>query len=105
MKHMSPSKEDKITVKVESFTHNKSLQLTLNWDADINDWVDAFKTILIHQTFSEDTVKELFEPWQEYDEDKRETEITDSFKKDQYQWLKDQNINKVSCGPVGKETW
>ena len=68
---MIPSKEDKITVKVESYKHNKSLQLTLNWDADINDWVDAFKTVLIHQTFCEDTIKELFESWHEYDEDKR----------------------------------
>ena len=101
MKHMVPRKEDKITVKVESYKHNKSLQLTLNWDADINDWVDAFKTILIHQTFGEDTVKELFEPWHEYDEDKRETEITDSFMKDQYQRLS----LKTSCGTVGKEVW
>ena len=94
MKHMVPSKEDKITVKVESYKHNKSLQLTLNWDADVDDWVDAFKTILIHQTFGEDTVKELFEPWHEYAEDKRETEITDSFMKDQYQRLS----LKTSCG-------
>ena len=106
MKHMVPNKEDKITVKVESYKHNKSLQLTLNWDADVDDWVDAFKTILIHQTFGEDTVKELFEPWHECCEGMEDkTEITDSFKKDQYQWLKDQNINKVSCGPVGKEVW
>lgn len=68
MKYRLPSKEDKITVKVESYIHNKSLQLTLNWDADINDWVDAFKTILIHQTFCEDTVKDLFENPLEEDE-------------------------------------
>lgn len=106
MKHMVPSKEDKITVKVESYKHNKSLQLTLNWDADVDDWVDAFKTILIHQTFGEDTVKELFEPWHECCEGMEdETEITDSFKKGQYQWLKDQNINKMSSGPIGKEFW
>ena len=41
--------------------HNNSLQLTMNWDADIDDWINAFKTILIHQTFCEDSVKELFE--------------------------------------------
>ena len=74
---MITSKEDKITVRVESYKHNKSLQLTLNWDADIEDWVDAFKTILIHQTFCEDTVKELFEDrWEEYErkamQDKKE---------------------------------
>jgi len=58
---MIPNKDTKITIKVESYIPNNSLQLTLNWDADINDWVNAFKTILIHQTFTEDTIKELFE--------------------------------------------
>lgn len=108
MKHMVPNKEDKITVKVESYLHNKSLQLTLNWDADVDDWVDAFKTILIHQTFSEDTVKELFEdPWDEYEKAVKEKEEIDyqSTFNTPPQWWKDQNINKVSCGPVGKEVW
>jgi hypothetical protein len=35
--------------------------LTLCPDADINDWIETFKTILIHQSFSETTIKELFE--------------------------------------------
>jgi hypothetical protein len=56
-----PSKESKTTIIVNGYKHNSSLQLTLNWDATIDDWVGAFKTILIHQTFPEDTVKELFE--------------------------------------------
>lgn len=56
-----PSKESKTTIIVNGYKHNRSLQLTLNWDAGIDDWVDAFKTILIHQTFAEDTVKELFQ--------------------------------------------
>ena len=58
---MLPNKDNKITIKIEGYRLNDSLQLTLNWDASINDWVNAFKTILIHQTFPEDTVKELFE--------------------------------------------
>ena len=58
---MLPNKDNKTTIKVEGYRLNDSLQLTLNWDADINDWIGAFKTILIHQTFDEDTVKELFE--------------------------------------------
>ena len=58
---MIPNKDKKTTIKIEGYRLNDSLQLTLNWDADINDWVNAFRTILIHQTFSEDTVKELFE--------------------------------------------
>ena len=58
---MPPNKDNKITIKIEGYRLNDSLQLTLNWDASINDWIGAFKTILIHQTFDEDTVKELFE--------------------------------------------
>ena len=53
--------DKKITIKVDGYKLNDSLQLTLNWDANINDWVNAFKTILIHQTFDEETIKELFE--------------------------------------------
>jgi hypothetical protein len=29
-------------------------------DADLEDWTSAFKTILMHQTFCEDSIKELF---------------------------------------------
>ena len=58
---MIQNKDRKTTIKIEGYRLNDSLQLTLNWDADINDWVNAFRTILIHQTFPEDTVKELFE--------------------------------------------
>ena len=58
---MTPNENKKITINVDGYKHNNSLQLTLNWDANINDWIDVFKTILIHQTFTEDVVKELFE--------------------------------------------
>jgi hypothetical protein len=58
---MIPNKDNKTTIKIEGYRLNDSLQITLNWDADINDWVNAFRTILIHQTFDEDIVKELFE--------------------------------------------
>ena len=51
----------KIKIKVESYQLNKSIELTLNWDADINDWIETFKTILTHQTFCPETIKELFE--------------------------------------------
>jgi hypothetical protein len=33
----------------------------MNRYSDIDDWITVFKTILIHQTFCEDTVKELFD--------------------------------------------
>jgi len=54
-----------ITIKVEGQKLNNSLQLTLNWDADLDDWVTAFKTILMHQTFTEDSIKEVFESAEE----------------------------------------
>lgn len=38
----------------------KTLTLTLPWDAKIEDWKDAFRTILTHQTFSFSTIEELF---------------------------------------------
>jgi hypothetical protein len=34
--------------------------------SDIRDWMNTFKTILIHQTFGEDQVKELFEGFDEF---------------------------------------
>ena len=65
---MIPNKDNKTTIKIEGYRLNDSLQITLNWDADINDWVNAFRTILIHQTFDEETVKELFEEKELYRE-------------------------------------
>lgn len=62
---MESIKDKKTTITVNGYKHNCSLQLTLNWDADLEDWKQAFKTILIHQTFCEDTVKELFEDYEE----------------------------------------
>jgi hypothetical protein len=52
--------DKKIKIKVESYQLNKSIELTLNWDADINDWKDAFKTILTHQTFHSQLIEEIF---------------------------------------------
>lgn len=62
---MESIKDKKTIITVTGYKHNSSLQLTLNWDADLEDWKQAFKTILIHQTFCEDTVKELFEDYEE----------------------------------------
>jgi hypothetical protein len=58
---MESIKDKKTIITVNDYKHNSSLQLTLNWDANLEEWKQAFKTILIHQTFDEDTVKELFE--------------------------------------------
>jgi len=59
---MNYDKPTPIRITVEGgFNPYRKLELTMSSFADINDWIDAFKTILIHQTFAEDTVKELFE--------------------------------------------
>ena len=59
---MNYDKRTPIKITVEGgLTPDKKLELTMNQFADLRDWIDAFKTILIHQTFTEDTVKELFE--------------------------------------------
>lgn len=68
-------KDKKIVVTVAGFKFNNELQLTLNWNANIEDWKQAFKTILIHQTFCEDTVKELFE---NYEEETTKYDFTDT---------------------------
>jgi len=39
---------------------DRSIHLTINANASIDDWVRTFKTILSYQTFDEDIVKELF---------------------------------------------
>jgi hypothetical protein len=59
---MDYSKHDPIKITIAGgFRPDKTVQLTLSPDANIKDWIDTFKTILIHQSFAEDTVKELFE--------------------------------------------
>jgi hypothetical protein len=70
-----PNKDDKITITVEGYRPNDSLQLTMNWDADLDDWINTFRTILIYQTFSEDSIKELFEDqWSKYENDMKHKE-------------------------------
>lgn len=54
-------KDKHITVNVTNHTRlNSALSLTLNWDANLDDWTTAFKTILTHQTFDEESIKEMF---------------------------------------------
>jgi len=55
------NKDKRITVTVVNHAkYNSELLLSLNWDSNLDDWVAAFKTILMHQTFCEDSIKELF---------------------------------------------
>jgi hypothetical protein len=75
----------KITVE-GGLNPQRKLELTMSSFADINDWIDTFKTILIHQTFAEDTVKELFE--EDYDNisDELNDDIEISSKPHQFKW-------------------
>ena len=53
--------KNKIKISVENLYDDKKIELTINRFADLNEWRDVFKTILIQQTFPCDSVKELFE--------------------------------------------
>ena len=53
--------KNKIKITVENIYDDKKIELTINRFADLNEWRDVFKTILIQQTFPCDSVKELFE--------------------------------------------
>ncbi len=58
---MNYDKKTPIKVTVEGgYFPDKKIELTMSAEADLSDWIDIFKTILISQTFTEDTVKELF---------------------------------------------
>lgn len=60
---MNYDKQEPIKISVEGgLSPDRTLQLTMHPHATLEEWIDTFKTILIHQTFAEDTVKDLFEP-------------------------------------------
>jgi hypothetical protein len=74
MKNYNKTTPIKITVE-GGLSPDRSLQLTMNAYSTLEEWIEAFKVILLHQTFSEDTIKELFEePFFEGDLDKDEIE-------------------------------
>jgi hypothetical protein len=55
-------KKEPIKITIEGgLSPDRSIQLTLNPYATLEEWIETFKVILLHQTFSEDTIKELFD--------------------------------------------
>ena len=64
---MNYDKKAPIKITIEGgLAPDRTIQLTLNAYSTIEEWIETFKTILIHQTFAEDTIKELFD--RDYDE-------------------------------------
>ena len=53
-------KPSEIYIDVRGPNENKSLSLTLPWDSNLEDWKEAFVTILTHQSFAPETIKDLF---------------------------------------------
>ena len=56
---MEPLKN--ITINISGPKEDQEMMITLGPYSSIGDWISVFKTILIHQTFHEDLVKNLFE--------------------------------------------
>jgi len=83
----------KITVE-GGLCPDRSLQLTLHPYATIEEWIDVFKVMLMHQTFSEDTIKELFDPQidqtvYENEPDYFEHKDPIDYKQETYNWKKE----------------
>jgi hypothetical protein len=73
---MNYDKKAPIKITIEGgLAPDRTIQLTLNAYATIEEWIETFKTILIHQTFAEDTIKELFD--RDYDESCYDADIDD----------------------------
>ena len=50
----------KIEITVRGPEEWQELFLSLPWDANINDWEQAIRVILTHQTFAQEANNELF---------------------------------------------
>lgn len=56
---------DRIEVNVKGPSEGQEMSLFLPWDANLDQWRDAFKVVLKQQTFADELIKELF-PDEEY---------------------------------------
>ena len=86
-----------LTVTVADSSSDDKIEISLSKYSDINDWIKVFKTILIHQTFCEDTVKDLFEDPLEEDESLEYISMLNPTK----HWSEP----IVPIGTADKETW
>lgn len=62
--------KEKIEIRVKGPAEDQEIVIFLPWSAKLDDWTTAFKCIMIHQTFTEDQIKNLFfnEDFHEYKE-------------------------------------
>lgn len=51
---------NRIEIRVFGPKDDQEIGVFLPWDANMDDWTMAFKTILTHQEWSENTIKNLF---------------------------------------------
>ena len=49
--------------KFNEYDFESTLKLELAWDADLNDWVDAIKTILTWMTFGSTTIDKMLDEY------------------------------------------
>ena len=61
--------EDENAIVIQVLNEDKNLQLELSYDSNIKDWINAFRTILFHITFTENTIdKYIKSPYDTEDE-------------------------------------
>jgi hypothetical protein len=79
---MNYEKKTPIKVTVEGgFCPDKKIELTMSAEANLSDWIEVFKTVLTHQTFTEETIQELFS-----DNEYTEGDIDIDCKSSQFAW-------------------
>lgn len=62
MKVSNISERKNIKVTVEGgLTEDSSLQITMSSYATIDEWIETFRTILVHQGFTFSTVSDIFD--------------------------------------------
>ena len=52
--------KNRVEIRVTGPNKDQELGIFLPWDANIDDWVSSFKAIMLHQSFTEDQVKDIF---------------------------------------------
>jgi hypothetical protein len=51
---------NRIEINIKGPKDGQEMSCFLPWNANIEEWKDVFKTILTHQTFAPETIKDLF---------------------------------------------